>query len=91
MGASGFRVFLHISHLWLSPWRFHSRRHCRRCPQEIRENLEVMKRNKMGPDGKKHDKPKHGGRKVFFHRLWCRIQGLEIEEIGNVEVKMTRF
>lgn len=65
-------------------------RNCRRCPQEIRENLEVMKRNKMGPDGKKHDKPKHGGRKVFFHRLWCRIQGLEIEEIENVEVKIGR-
>jgi hypothetical protein len=55
-------------------------RNCRRCPNEIRENLEIMKRNRMGPDGKRADKPKHGGRKVFFHRLWCRIQGLEIEE-----------
>ena len=49
-------------------------RNCRRCPIEIRENLELMKRNRMGPDGKRSDKPKHGGRKVFFHRLWCRIQ-----------------
>ena len=55
-------------------------RNCRRCPTEIRENLEIMKRNRMGPDGKRADKPKHGGRKVFFHRLWCRIQGLEIQE-----------
>jgi hypothetical protein len=55
-------------------------RNCRRCPNEIRENLEVMKRNRMGPDGKRADKPKHGGRKVFFHRLWCRIQGLTIQE-----------
>lgn len=55
-------------------------RNCRRCPNEIRENLEIMKRNRMGPDGKRADKPKHGGRKVFFHRLWCRIQGLTIEE-----------
>jgi len=55
-------------------------RNCRRCPSEIRENLEIMKRARMGPDGKRADKPKHGGRKVFFHRLWCRIQGLPIEE-----------
>lgn len=55
-------------------------RNCRRCPIEIRENLEIMKRNRMGPDGKRADKPKHGGRKVFFHRLWCRIQGIPFEE-----------
>lgn len=34
----------------------------------------------MGPDGKRADKPKHGGRKVFFHRLWCRIQRVPMEE-----------
>jgi len=55
-------------------------RNCRRCPIEIRENLELMKRARMGPDGKRADKPKHGGRKVFFHRLWCRIQRLPISE-----------
>lgn len=55
-------------------------RNCRRCPVEIRESLEIMKRNRMGPDGKRSDKPKHGGRKVFFHRLWCRIQGLPFDE-----------
>jgi hypothetical protein len=55
-------------------------RNCRRCPLEIREDLELMKRKRMGPDGKRSDKPKHGGRKVFFHRLWCRLQGLPIEE-----------
>jgi hypothetical protein len=38
-----------------------------------------MKRNRMGPDGKRADKPKHGGRKVFFHRLWCRIQDIPIQ------------
>jgi hypothetical protein len=55
-------------------------RNCRRCPIEIRENLEIMKRARMGPDGKRADKPKHGGRKVFFHRLWCRIQGIPMED-----------
>lgn len=62
-------------------------RNCRRCPVEIRENLEIMKRARMGPDGKRADKPKHGGRKVFFHRLWCRIQGLPIEEKGEPAMK----
>ena len=55
-------------------------RNCRRCPVEIRESLELMKRAKMGPDGKRADKPKHGGRKVFFHRLWCRIQRLPLSD-----------
>jgi len=34
----------------------------------------------QGTDGKRLDKPKHGGRKVFFRRLWCRIQGLPLDE-----------
>jgi hypothetical protein len=55
-------------------------RNCRRCPIEIRENLELMKRARMGPDGKRADKPKHGGRKVFFRRLWCRVQGLPMDD-----------
>lgn len=55
-------------------------RNCRRCPIEIRENLDIMKRNRMGHDGKRNDKPKHGGRKVFFHRLWCRIQNLPFDD-----------
>ena len=62
-------------------------RNCRRCPIEIRENLDIMKRSKMGPDGKRAEKPKHGGRKVFFHRLWCRIQGLPIDESMQSEPK----
>jgi len=44
----------------------------------MREQLELMKRAKTCPDYKKTDKPKHGGRKVFFHRLWCRIQRLPL-------------
>jgi len=60
-------------------------RNCRRCPAVVREDLEIMKRSKIGPNGKKHDKPKHGGRKVFFHRLWCRIQGLAIEDFAAGE------
>jgi len=62
-------------------------RNCRRCPLEIRENLELMKRARMGPDGRRADKPKHGGRKVFFHRLWCRIQGLPIEDAKDEKDK----
>jgi len=65
-------------------------RNCRRCPADIRESLEMMKSSKTGPDGKKFDKPKHGGRKVFFHRLWCRIQGVTIDEFENVEAKIGR-
>lgn len=64
-------------------------RNCRRCPIEIRESLELMKRAKMGPGGR-NGKPKHGGRKVFFHRLWCRIQKLPIDEDEDVEVKIGR-
>jgi hypothetical protein len=64
-------------------------RNCRRCPIEIRENLEIMKRALMGPDGKRADKPKHGGRKAFFHRLWCRVQGIPMED-GNSETKEKR-
>ena len=37
----------------------------------------------MGPDGKRLDKPKYGGRKVFFRRLWCRIQGIPIDEASE--------
>lgn len=62
-------------------------RNCRRCPAEIRDNLEMMKRSRMGPEGKKADKPKHGGRKVFFHRLWCRLQGLPMTEEKSVSKK----
>ena len=62
-------------------------RNCRRCPLDIRENLEIMKRARMGPDGKRADKPKHGGRKVFFHRLWCRIQDLPIQEEKGESLK----
>ena len=62
---------------------FNHVRNCRRVPIEIRSELEMMKRGKLGPDGKKI-KPKHGGRKVFFHRLWCRIQGLKIIEEEDV-------
>jgi hypothetical protein len=62
-------------------------RNCRRCPLEIRENLELMKRARMGPDGRRADKPKHGGRKVFFHRLWCRMQGLPIDDFSDEKEK----
>mmetsp|Transcript_57782 Transcript_57782/g.141134 ORF Transcript_57782/g.141134 Transcript_57782/m.141134 type:complete len:870 (+) Transcript_57782:154-2763(+) len=53
---------------------------CLRCPIEIRENIEIMKRERMQSERKKVYKPKHGGRKSFFHRLWCRIQGLPIQD-----------
>lgn len=66
-------------------------RNCRRCPMEIRENLELMKRARMGPDGKRLDKPKHGGRKVFFRRLWCRIQGIPIDEASEGKGKKKRY
>eukprot|EP00546_Thalassionema_frauenfeldii_P018851 CAMPEP_0178900240 /NCGR_PEP_ID=MMETSP0786-20121207/3366_1 /TAXON_ID=186022 /ORGANISM="Thalassionema frauenfeldii, Strain CCMP 1798" /LENGTH=1080 /DNA_ID=CAMNT_0020571227 /DNA_START=69 /DNA_END=3310 /DNA_ORIENTATION=- len=65
-------------------------RNCRRCPIEIRENLELMKRARMGPDGKRADKPKHGGRKVFFHRLWCRIQRIPLSDDEGGKKKSSR-
>lgn len=43
-----------------------------------------MKRAKTGPDFKKSDKPKHGGRKVFFRRLWCRIQRIPLPKIEKL-------
>ena len=65
-------------------------RNCRRVPVEIRENLELMKRAKLGPNARKGEKPKHGGRKIFFHRLWCRIQGIEMDNKDDVSVKIGR-
>jgi hypothetical protein len=53
--------------------------------------LELMKRARMGPDGKRLDKPKHGGRKVFFRRLWCRIQGIPIDEASEGKGKKKRY
>ena len=52
---------------------------CLRCPIEIRENIEIMKRGRTKSERKKVHKPKHGGRKTFFHRLWCRIHGVPIQ------------
>lgn len=63
---------------------------CQHVPIDIRQKLDLMKRSKIGPDGKKCKKPRHGGRKVFFHRLWCRIQGMPIDEMENIEVKIGR-
>eukprot|EP00985_Skeletonema_marinoi_P032360 scaffold39117_cov148-Skeletonema_marinoi.AAC.6 len=70
-------------------------RNCRRCPIDIREQLEFMKMSKAVI--KKSDKPKHGGRKVFFRRLWCRIQRIPIieeeefpEEPSKKEMKIPR-
>ena len=45
---------------------------CRHCPSEIREELDTLQRTSPS----KKEKPKHGGRKVFFHRLWCKVQGI---------------
>jgi len=56
-------------------------RMCSRCPSNIREEIDSMVR--LSP--KKKDKPKHGGRKVFFHRLWCRIQGIPDETLESVQ------
>ena len=52
---------------------------CLRCPIEIRENIEIMKRERTKSERKKAQKPKHGGRKTFFHRLWRRMNGLPIQ------------
>lgn len=65
-------------------------RNCRRCPLEIRDKLELMRGSKFGPSGKKQDKPKHGGRKVFFHRLWCRIQCVPMDKFEDMEAKIGR-
>ena len=59
-------------------------RNCRRCPIEIRQQLDALRNAKFGPTYKTVNKPKHGGRKVFFHRLWCRIQRIEI--IGEEDI-----
>jgi hypothetical protein len=48
-------------------------RKCRGAPAKVRDDLDALMRTKL----KKGEKPRHGGRKVFFHRLWCRMQGLK--------------
>ncbi|KAL3801081.1 hypothetical protein HJC23_002374 [Cyclotella cryptica] len=61
-------------------------RNCRRCPIEVREELELMKRAKGNYESKNNDnKPRHGGRKVFFHRLWCRIQRIPLPKHEKIE------
>jgi hypothetical protein len=61
-------------------------RSCRSCPASVREALEAAKRARPAHDGKRLEKPKHGGRKVFFHRLWSRIQGLPIEDVSLEDI-----
>ena len=53
-------------------------------PIKVRENLELAKRPAMILDGE----PKYGGKNVFIHRLWCRIQGIHIDETATVKVKI---
>jgi len=65
-------------------------RNCRRCPIEIREQLDIMKKAKAKPEYKKAHKPKHGGRKVFFKRLWCRIHRLPIPEVNSDDEPIRR-
>lgn len=48
-------------------------RNCLQCPKDIRDNMETMLENCKAADGRP-EKPKFGNRKVFFHRLWRRIQ-----------------
>ncbi|KAL7573352.1 hypothetical protein ACA910_011714 [Epithemia clementina (nom. ined.)] len=56
-------------------------RHCQSCPREIRDQLELLKQARAGHSnshyhsGGSGEKPEHGGRKLFFQRLWKRIQG----------------
>lgn len=49
-------------------------RKCRKAPVEVGLKLESLMRAKL----QKSEKPRHGGRKIFFHRLWCRMQGLPV-------------
>lgn len=69
-------------------------RKCRRAPAEVGLAIESLMRTKLQ---KKGEKPRHGGRKVFFHRLWCRMQGLpeptndEIALEGNMRRDTTRL
>ena len=65
-------------------------RNCRRCPIEIREQLDIMKKAKAKPEYKKAHKPKHGGRKVFFKRLWCRIHRIPIPEVNSDDEPIRR-
>lgn len=69
--------------------------HIRRClsvPKAIRDRLEAIPTALESPENveskkgsKKSDRPLHGGRKVFFHRLWCRVHQLELNETDEVE------
>jgi hypothetical protein len=71
-----------LSHMMKTQTMMNHVRNCPRCPIEVREQLELMERGRMGPDGKTVDMPKyrHGEPAEFFSRLWCRIQGPPMEE-----------
>lgn len=62
-------------------------RKCRKVPEEVRLKIDSLMRAKL----QKSEKPRHGGRKVFFHRLWCRMQGLPIllgdEDANSISCK----
>jgi len=45
-----------------------------------------MKRVKGNFESKSPDnKPRHGGRKIFFHRLWCRIQRIPLPQYEKLD------
>jgi hypothetical protein len=69
-------------------------RRCRYVPREIRDKLDLLALQSESPENsgpkkirhKLLDRPLHGGRKVFFHRLWCRVQQLPIHVTDEVEL-----
>lgn len=65
---------------------------CLHCPTEIRDKLkQISLSTEGGADGKSAgSKPKKGGRKRFFHRLWCRIQGLDIDQEETIVIPRTQ-
>ena len=48
---------------------------CVHCPTEINCKLDATKKAqaRLGPEVRRANKPKHGGRKLFFRRLWDRV------------------
>ena len=69
---------------------------CRMCPTQVRTAVLSLQQNSLnninggcnysrGPSPSNDGRPKYGSRKVFFQRVWARLQGEDVPEIPKFE------
>ena len=69
---------------------------CRLCPLEVRRAVLSLQQNSLseikgrcnysrGASAANDDRPKYGSRKMFFQRVWARLQGEDVPEIPKFE------